>query len=144
MWRSLVDRVQHLAEGGDFRGDLPTQDSHQSMPHSHVSSLSCPLSSRRRRAVGPAAWRIWPGYHCPHWLLALPGASERPRDASTPPVPRAGHHRTHGNPKARTAIRELVSLYITDRERIACTLDYHPGDVLWCGSGSHGFEKVGR
>lgn len=81
VWPFRVDRVQQPAEGRDFGGDFPAQDSHQSMPHPHVCSLSCALSPRRRGMLGLAAWRIWPGCHCAHWLLALQGTSLRPRDA---------------------------------------------------------------
>src|SRR5579859_1250143 len=122
VWQFLADRVHHSAEGSHLGGDFPTQSSHQSMPHPHMSSLSCSLSSRRGGQLRASAWRIWPGSHCPHWRLALPGASQCPRDASTPTGPRVGDLGTSGDPKARTATRELVSLHITDCERIAARL----------------------
>src|SRR5437868_6733088 len=55
--------------------------------------VSCALSSRRRRGLGAAAWRVWLGYHHLDWAVALWRAPLDPRDPSALTPARREHRR---------------------------------------------------
>src|SRR5713226_2227290 len=82
MRKPIVGGISLSTEGDDLGGSLAAQGGHVSVSHPHLLAVSCAISSRRGREVGAAAWGIWPGCHCPHWRLAVHGASQCPGDAS--------------------------------------------------------------
>src|SRR6266851_78409 len=98
MWKPLVGGVSLSTEGDDPGGRLPAQGGHVSVSHPHLLAVSREISSRRGRTLGAPPWRIWPGCDCPHWCLAVHGASQCPRDASTLACPRSGDLGTRGHP----------------------------------------------
>src|SRR6266699_305653 len=97
MWKPLVGGVSLSTEGDDLGGSLAAEGGHVSVSHPHLLAVSCEVSSRRRRTLGAASWRIWPGRHRAHWGLALHGASQCPGDASTLARPRSCDLGTRGH-----------------------------------------------
>src|SRR5713101_2073968 len=82
MRKSLVGGVSLSTDGDDLGWTLAAEGGHVSVSYPHLLAVSREISSRRGRAVGAPPWRIWPGCHCPHWRLAVHGASQCPGDAS--------------------------------------------------------------
>src|SRR5438552_1014679 len=82
MRKPFVGGLSLSTEGDDLGWSLAAQGGHVSVSHPRLFAVSCEISSRRGRTVGAPPWRVWSGCHCPHWGLALPGASLCPGDAS--------------------------------------------------------------
>src|SRR5690242_227913 len=93
MWSASVGSLSRPSHGDSVGWSLEINGCRASLYPARVSTLPHGLSSRRRRKVGPAPWRIWSGSDCLDRPLAVSRAPLGPGDASPAALTWSEHYR---------------------------------------------------
>src|SRR5258706_4853026 len=92
MWAAPVGGLSRTSYGDPVGWSLEINGCRASLYPARVPTLPRGLSTRGRRTLGSAPWRIWLGGDCLDWPLAFSGAPQCPRDASHVAFTWGEHH----------------------------------------------------